>query len=99
MTTNPGLPYVEEYRPERTRGGVDGGPADYRKTEGQGHEHVCHTGMPVRNGNVGADRITTTKAATVRKLLGTKYSKSNEGRQAKNGGVKGIDGGADELDR
>ena len=36
----------------------------------------------------GSDRPTTTKAASVRKQLGTKNSKSNEDRQAKNGGVK-----------
>ena len=32
-------------------------------------EHVCHTGMPIRNGNLGNDRTiyTTTKAASVRK--------------------------------
>ena len=35
----------------------------------------------------------------MRKQLGTKNSKSNEGRQEKNGGVKGIDGSAEELDR
>ena len=46
--------------------------------------------MPVQNGNLGTDR-TTTKAASVRKL-GTKNSKSNEGRPKKNGGVKGTDG-------
>ena len=74
------------------------GPADLKKTEGQGHEHSCHTGMPVRNGNLGTDR-TTTKAASVRKQLGTKNSKSNEGRQVKNGGAKGRDGSAEELDR
>ena len=79
--------------------GSDGGPADLQKTKGQGHEHVCHTGMPVRNGNLGTDRTTTTKAASVRKQLGPKNSKSNEGRQAKNGGVKGRDGSAEELDR
>ena len=44
--------------------------------------------MPVRNGNLGSDRTKTTKAASVRKQLGPKNSKSNEGRQAKNGGVK-----------
>ena len=60
---------------------------------------MCHTGMPVRNGNLGTDRPTTTKAASVRKQLGTKNSKSNEGRQAKNSGVKGRDGSAAELDR
>ena len=54
----------------------------------QGHEHLCHTSMPVRNGNLGTERTTTTKAACVRKQLGTKNSKSNEGRQEKNGGVK-----------
>ena len=63
------------------RGG--GGPADLKKTEEQGHEHLCHTGMPVRNGNLGTDRTTTTKATTVRKQRGTKNSKNNEGRQAK----------------
>ena len=44
--------------------------------------NLCHTGMPVRNGNLGTDRTTTTKAASVRKL-GTKNSKSNDGREAK----------------
>ena len=63
----------------------DGGPADLKKTEGQGHEHLCR--MPVWNGNLGTDRTTTTKAASVRKQLGPKNSKSNEGRQMKNGGV------------
>ena len=79
--------------------GGDGEPADRKKTEGQGHEHLCHTGMPVRNGNLGTDRTTTTKATSVRKQLGTKNNKSNEGTQAKNGGVKGRDGSAEELDR
>ena len=55
--------------------------------------------MPVRNGNLDNDRTTTTKAACVRKQLGTNNNKSNEGRQEKNGGVKGRDGGAEELDR
>ena len=55
--------------------------------------------MPVRNGNLGTDRTTTTKAASVRKQLGPKNSKSNEGRQAKNDGVKGRDRSAEELDR
>ena len=35
----------------------------------------------------------------MRKQLGTQNSKSNEGRQAKNGGVKGRDMSAEELDR
>ena len=74
-------------------------PADLKKNEGQGREHLCHTGMPVRNGNLGTDRTTTTKAANVRKQLGPKNSKSNEGRPAKNGGVKGRDGSAVELYR
>ena len=64
-------------------------------TEGQGHEHLYHTGMPVRNGNLGTDR-TTTKEESVRKQLGTKNSKSNEGRQAKNGEETGV---LEELDR
>ena len=81
---------------------VDGGngrPADLKKTEAQGHEYLCHTGMSVRNGNLGTDRTTTTKAASVRKQLGLKNSKSNEGRWAKNGGVKGRAGRTEELDR
>ena len=55
--------------------------------------------MHVRNGNLGTDRTTTTKAASVRKQLGPKNSKSNEGRHVKNGGVKGRDVSAEELDR
>ena len=55
--------------------------------------------MPVRNGNLGSDRTTTTKAASVRNQLGPKNSKSKEGRQEKNGEVKGRDGRAEELDR
>ena len=31
--------------------------------------------------------------------MGTKHVKSNDGRQEKNGGVKGRDGSAEELDR
>ena len=77
----------------------DGGPADLKKTEGHGHEHLCHTSMPVRNGNLGSDRTTTTKAASVRKQLGPNNSKRNEGRQAKNVGVKGRYGSSEELDR
>ena len=61
--------------------------ADLKETKGASHEHLCHTGMPVRNGNLGTDRNTTTKVASVRGQLGTKNSKSNEGIQAKNGGV------------
>ena len=72
---------------------------DLKKTKWHDHEHLCDTGMPVRNGNIDTDRTTTTKAASVRKQLGTKnISKSNEGRQEKNGGVKGRDGRAEELD-
>ena len=58
--------------------------------------------MPVRNGNIGTGRTTTTKATRVRKQVGTKNSKSNEGRadrRTENGGVKGRDGSAEELDR
>ena len=67
-----------------------------KKTEGQAHAHLCHTGMPLRNGNIGTDRTTTIKAASVRKQLGTNNSQSNEGRQAKNGG---RDGSAEDVDR
>ena len=55
--------------------------------------------MPLPNGNLGNDRTTTTKTASMRKQLGTNNSKSNESRQEKNGGVKGRDMSAEELDR
>ena len=55
--------------------------------------------MLVRNGNLDTDRTTTTNTASVRKQLGTKNSKINEGRHEKNGGVKGRDGSVDELHR
>ena len=55
--------------------------------------------MPARTGNIGNDRITTTKAESVRKQLGTQNSMSNEGRQEKNSGVKVRDRSAEELDR
>ena len=57
--------------------------------------HACLYGTE----NPGNDRTTTTKVASVRKQLGTKNSKSNESRQEKNGGVKGRDMSAKELDR
>ena len=78
---------------------VEGVMADRRISKRQGHEHLCHTSIPVRNGNIGSDRTTTTQAASVRKQLGPYNSKSNESRQAKNGGVRGRDGSAVELDR
>ena len=71
--------------------GGDDGPEDLKKTKVQDHEHLCHTSMPVRNGNLDTDRTTTTKAASVRKQMDMKNSKSNEGRQAKDGEVKGRD--------
>ena len=46
--------------------------ADLKKTEGQGQEYLCQTGMSVRNGNLGTGRPTATKAASVRKQLGPK---------------------------
>ena len=48
---------------------ADGCPADLKKPKVQDHEHLYHTGMPVRNGNSDTDRTTTTKAASVRKQL------------------------------
>ena len=70
-----------------------------KRLKGKVTEHLCDTSMPVRNGNLGNDRTTTTRAASVQKQLVTKNSKSNEGRQEKNGGVKGRDMIAEELDR
>ena len=59
------------------------------------HRHACTERKPI-----GSDRNTTTKAASLREQLGPANSQSNEGRQAKNGGVKGSrDGSAEELDR
>ena len=84
---------VEEIRQE------DGGPADFKETEGQDHEHLCDTGMPLRNGNLGNDRTTTTKTASVRKQLGPNNSRSKEGSQENNGRVKGRSRTAEELDR
>ena len=56
--------------------------------------------MPVRNGNPDNDRTTTTKVASVRKQLGTKIARvTRTDLQAKNGGVKGRDRSAEELDR
>ena len=43
--------------------------------------------------------LTELRVTTVRKQLGTKNSKSREGRQEKNGVVKRRDGSAEELDR
>ena len=37
--------------------GGDGGSADLKKTKGQGHEHLCDTGMHVRNGNIGMTEL------------------------------------------
>ena len=74
---------------------VEGVKADRRISKRLKGMVMIQIYMPVRNGNLGTDRTTTTntttKAASVCKQLGTKISKSNEGRQAKNGGVKGRD--------
>ena len=83
---------------------VEGVMADRRisKTKGQGHEHLCDTDIPVRNGNLGTDRTTTIKAASVRKQLQwvrTIARVTRADAQEKNGGVKGRDGSAEELNR
>ena len=67
---------VEEWWPERTHGehAVEGVMADRRisnRLKGNVMS-MCHTSMPVRNGNLGSDRTTTRKAASVRKQLGPK---------------------------
>ena len=81
-------------------GAVEGVMTDLKKTKGQGQENlIVKPACNVRNGNFGTDRTTTTKAASVREQLGTKNSKSREGRQEKNGGVMGRDESADELAR
>ena len=54
--------------------------------------HPCFTPVSMEN---SSDR--DCKAASVRKQLGPKNSKSNEGRHAKNGGIKGRDASAEEL--
>ena len=53
----------------------DVGPAELQKTKG--HEHLCDIGIPVQRGNLGNDPATTTKAASMRKQLGTKNSKQD----------------------
>ena len=59
------------------------------------HRHACTERKPI-----GYDRNTTTKAASLREQLGPANSKSNEGRQAMNGGVKwSRDMSGEELDR
>ena len=64
----------------------DGGPADLKQTKEQGHDHLCDTGMPVRNGNFGTDRTTTKKRLQLcGEKIGTKNSKSNDYRQEKVG--------------
>ena len=64
--TERGRGYVEE----QLRG--DDEPADLQKTKG--HEHLCDTGMPVQKGNLGNDRTTATKAASMRKQTSTSLS-------------------------
>ena len=96
---------VEEHRPERTRGEQlrgDGGPADLKKTQGQGLEHLCDTGMTVRNGNPSNDRTTVQQQRLqvcennwVRKIARVTRAYVQE----KNGGVKARDRSAKELDR
>ena len=55
--------YVEKCMPKRTRGEqLRGWWRTGESQKDQGHEHVCDTGMPARNGNFGTDRNTTTKA-------------------------------------
>ena len=51
----------------------------------------CHKGRNVND-------VSTTERQSL-KIMHPKNSKSNESRQAKNGGVKGRDGSAVELDR
>ena len=42
-------------RSERVERAVEGVMAAGGYQKVQGHEHLCHTGMPVRNGNLGTD--------------------------------------------
>ena len=73
--------YVEEHRPERTRGdrAVEVVMTDRRIFKRlKVMSTVCDTGMLVQKGNLGNERTTTTKAASIRKQLGTKNSKTNE---------------------
>ena len=71
--------YVEEYRPERTRGeqlmGVMADRRVSKKLKGK-LMSTCVTPacLQVRNENIGTDRTTPTKAASVQKQLGTKKS-------------------------
>ena len=53
-------------------------------TERQGHEHLCHTGTSVWNVNLGTDRTTTTKAASVREQLGQKTARVTRADRRRN---------------
>ena len=65
-----------------------------------GHEHLCRAAFLYGTETLALTELQQQRLQVhVRKQLGPKNSKSNEGRQAKNGGVKGIDGSAEELDR
>ena len=55
--------------------------------------------MPVGRETFALSELQQKKAANVRKQLGMNNIKSIEGRQEKNGGVKGRDGSAEELNR
>ena len=73
--------------------------ADLKKTQGQGREHSCDTGMTDRNVNPGNDRIRTTKVAVCEKNWVRKIARVTRACvQEKNGGVKGRDRSAEELD-
>ena len=92
--------YVEEHRPDRTRGGVMADRRISKRLKGKVvHDHLCDTGMPVRNGNRGNDRTTTTKAASVRKQLDTKHSIRVERADMRIMVELREDMSADELDR
>ena len=70
----------------------DGRPADLKKTKGQGHEHLCHTGMPVQNGNFGTDQ-------TIQQQQRLQVCENNWVRKIARSSNEGRDVSAEELDR
>ena len=69
---------------------VEGVMADLKETKGQGHEHLCVTPACLYEMETLAMTELQQRLQSGRKQLG---------RQEKNGGVKGRDGSAEEVDR
>ena len=78
---------------------VEGVMADRRISKRPKGKVMSTCGTPACLYGTETLALTELQQQSVRKQLGPKKSKSNESRQAKNGGVKGRDGSAEELNR